>query len=92
MRSSAGDSHWGKGSELPSALGDRGGIGAAGGKSSSMPNKPRKLTLFEHAPVKTSSHFLPVVVVIICCCVFFSPDDFAEEEEVQSFGYKRFGK
>lgn len=23
---------------------------------------------------------------------FLSPDDFAEEEEVQSFGYKRFGK
>lgn len=24
--------------------------------------------------------------------VFFSTDDFAEEEEVQSFGYKRFGE
>lgn len=58
-----------------------------------MPNKSIKLTLIhEHAPIKTSSHLFPVVVVIICCCVFVSPDDFAEEEEVQSFGYKRFGK
>lgn len=85
------DSHCGEGSELPSAHGGRGGRGAAEGKSSSMPNKPSKLTLFEHAPVKTS-HLFPVLVVIICCCVFLSPDDFAEEEEVQSFGYKRFGK
>lgn len=32
------------------------------------------------------------VYTVLIFITFFLTDDFAEEEEVQSFGYKRFGK
>lgn len=67
------DTIWGKGSELPFLLRDRGGIWAVEGKISNVPYKSVKLTstlIYEFDPVKTS-HLFPVVVVIICSCLSF---------------------
>lgn len=37
-------------------------------------------------------YYVQLVAVSFPYCFCFHPDDFADEEEVQSFGYKRFGE
>lgn len=37
-------------------------------------------------------YYVRLAAVYFPYCFCFLPDDFADEEEVQSFGYKRFGE